>query len=119
MTGAASRTTSPARPEAIRALVEVGEEVKAPLGGSANSRSSAQGLCQHSILPFAFAEAVSDGSFAILLERHDLAIFHEINGWCGRSVFLDQIVNRLENHELKGLVYIGTFGALWFRRTKS
>jgi undecaprenyl-diphosphatase len=49
----------------------------------------------------------------------DLAVFHEINGWCGQSIFLDHIANQLENAQLKGLAFIGTFGALWFRRTST
>ena len=53
------------------------------------------------------------------LSTIDLAIFHAINGWCGQNPVLDRIAGRLEDLQLKGLVFIATFGALWFRRTKT
>jgi undecaprenyl-diphosphatase len=49
----------------------------------------------------------------------DLAVFHFINGFCGQSLTLDHIANRLESMQLKGLAFSGTFGVLWFRRTKT
>ena len=53
------------------------------------------------------------------LSTIDLAIFHAINGWCGQNPVFDRIAGRLEDLQLKGLVFVATFGALWFRRTKT
>src|ERR1700693_6265555 len=58
-------------------------------------------------------------AFISYLSGIDLAVFHSINWWCGQNIFLDHIANRLENAQLKGLAFIGTFGALWFRRTST
>jgi membrane-associated phospholipid phosphatase len=58
-------------------------------------------------------------AFISYLSGIDLAVFHAINGWCGESIFLDHIANRLENAQLKGLAFIATFGALWFRPTST
>lgn len=57
--------------------------------------------------------------FTSYLSRIDLAIFHSINGWCGRNIVLDHIALRFESLELKGLAFISTFAALWFRRTET
>jgi membrane-associated phospholipid phosphatase len=35
------------------------------------------------------------------------------------AVTLDHIANRLDSLQLKGLAFMGTFGALWFQRTKT
>jgi PAP2 superfamily len=55
--------------------------------------------------------------FISYLSRVDLAVFHAINGLCGQNLMLDHVVGRLENSQLKALAFIGTFAALWFRRT--
>lgn len=56
--------------------------------------------------------------FISYLSKIDLAVFGAINGLCGQSVLLDHIAGRLESMQLKGLAFIGTFGALWFQGTK-
>ena len=48
----------------------------------------------------------------------DLTLFHYINSFCGQSLALDHIANRLESGQLKGLLFSATFGALWFHRGK-
>jgi membrane-associated phospholipid phosphatase len=58
-------------------------------------------------------------TFISFLSTIDLAAFHAINGFCGQNLLLDQVINQLESVHLKGLAFIGTFGALWFQRTKS
>jgi membrane-associated phospholipid phosphatase len=58
-------------------------------------------------------------AFISHLSGIDLVVFHAINRFCGQSLFLDQVVSRLESAQLKGLVFIGTFAALWFQRAKT
>jgi undecaprenyl-diphosphatase len=53
------------------------------------------------------------------LSSIDLLLFHAINSLCGQSLMLDHIAGRLEDVRLKTLVFIATFGALWFRHTKT
>jgi undecaprenyl-diphosphatase len=53
------------------------------------------------------------------LQDLDLALFGYVNWFCGRSYLLDHIANRLEDVQLKGLFILGTFGVLWFRRTRT
>jgi membrane-associated phospholipid phosphatase len=55
--------------------------------------------------------------FISYLRDIDLALFHFINGFCGQSLLFDHIADRLENSQLKGLAFTGTFGVLWFQRT--
>ena len=52
------------------------------------------------------------------LQSVNLPLFHAINGFCGWSSFLDRVVAILDYSELKGLVLVGTFGALWFHPGK-
>jgi undecaprenyl-diphosphatase len=63
------------------------------------------------------AEPVFD-AFLLPLRELDVAAFQSINGFCGRSLLLDHIANRLDTVQLKGLVLLCTFGVLWFRRSK-
>jgi hypothetical protein len=56
--------------------------------------------------------------FAYLREV-DLALFHFINGFAGRSLTLDEIANFVDSLQLKSLALMGTFGALWFQRSKT
>jgi hypothetical protein len=56
--------------------------------------------------------------FAYLREV-DLALFHFINGFAGRSLTLDEIANLVDSLQLKSLALMGTFGALWFQRSKT
>src|SRR5665213_929521 len=58
-------------------------------------------------------------TFTSQLNGIDLVLFHTINGWCGRNLLLDHVVNRLESSQLKGLFFVGTFAALWFQRAKA
>jgi undecaprenyl-diphosphatase len=53
------------------------------------------------------------------LSSIDLDVFQALNGWSGRNAFLDYTVTRLDDVRLKSLAFIGTFGALWFQRTKA
>jgi hypothetical protein len=53
------------------------------------------------------------------LTNLDQTLFHYINGFCGQSLALDHIANRLESGQLKGLAFCATFGALWFQRVKN
>ena len=53
------------------------------------------------------------------LSSIDLLLFHAINGLCGQNLMIDHVAGRIENLQLKGLVFIATFGALWFRHTKT
>jgi undecaprenyl-diphosphatase len=48
----------------------------------------------------------------------NLSIFHAINGFCGSSPFLDRLVAFLDFSGLKGLLFVGTFGVLWFQPGK-
>jgi membrane-associated phospholipid phosphatase len=57
--------------------------------------------------------------FICYLSRVDLVIFHAINQLCGQSRFIDLVVSRLESAQLKGLLFIGTFAALWFQRANA
>jgi undecaprenyl-diphosphatase len=57
--------------------------------------------------------------FLFYLSSIDLDAFHAINGWCGQNINLDHVVTRLESVQLKSLAFIGTFGAVWFQRTKT
>ena len=61
------------------------------------------------------------GIFAIIsyLRDIDLALFHFINGVCGRIVVFDQLVGLIESPHLKGLAFISTFGMFWFQRSKT
>jgi hypothetical protein len=52
------------------------------------------------------------------LANLDQILFHYINNFCGQSLALDHIANRLESGQLKGLAFCATFGALWFQRAK-
>ena len=54
-----------------------------------------------------------------LLKSLDLMLFHAINGLCGRSPIFDRIVDHLDDDQLKGVLFAGTFGACWFQRAKS
>jgi undecaprenyl-diphosphatase len=56
--------------------------------------------------------------FLAQLTSIDLAWFHSINGWSGRSPILDRVQSHLEDARLKGILFSATFGALWFQRTK-
>jgi undecaprenyl-diphosphatase len=49
----------------------------------------------------------------------DQTLFHYINSFCGQSLALDHIANRLESSQLKGLAFCATFGALWFQWAKN
>jgi hypothetical protein len=53
------------------------------------------------------------------LTNLDQTLFHYINSFCGQSLALDHIANRLESSQLKGLAFCATFGALWFQRAKN
>ena len=53
------------------------------------------------------------------LNSIDLVVFHVINGFCGQTLVLDHIAGRLDSAQLKGLAFIGTFGALWFQPAKT
>jgi membrane-associated phospholipid phosphatase len=53
------------------------------------------------------------------LRNIDLALFHIVNGFCGRNVLLDQLVYLLESLHLKGLAFMSTFGLFWFQRSKT
>ncbi len=49
----------------------------------------------------------------------DLAIFHAINGYCGRSWMLDHLLGSLQgNNLIGGGLYLATFWALWFDPAK-
>ena len=65
-----------------------------------------------------FFRQLSMNIFLSNLSSIDLTVFHAINGWCGQNIFLDKFMGQLEDLQLKGLAFIGTFGALWFRRSK-
>jgi undecaprenyl-diphosphatase len=58
-------------------------------------------------------------SFVSYLKEIDFVTFHAINSICGQNLIVDRIVGVLEHSELKGLALMGTFGALWFQRTKT
>src|ERR1700730_15195552 len=58
-------------------------------------------------------------SFVSYLKDFDLVAFHAINSFCGQSLTVDRIVSGVESYQLKGLAFMGTFGALWFQRTKN
>jgi undecaprenyl-diphosphatase len=58
-------------------------------------------------------------SLQFYLSGIDLDAFHAINGWSGRNLILDHVVTRLESVQLKSLAFIGTFGAMWFQRSKT
>jgi membrane-associated phospholipid phosphatase len=58
-------------------------------------------------------------SVATFLTDVDQTLFHYINGFCGHSLALDHIANRLESGQLKGLAFSATFDALWFQRVKN
>jgi hypothetical protein len=58
-------------------------------------------------------------TFTSHLRDIDLALFHIINGFCGRNVMFDHIASRLEGGHLKGLAFMSTFGMLWFQRSKT
>jgi undecaprenyl-diphosphatase len=51
------------------------------------------------------------------LQSLDVALFQIINGFAGHSAALDHIADRPDD-KLKGLAFMGTFGALWFQQTK-
>jgi undecaprenyl-diphosphatase len=55
---------------------------------------------------------------ATFLTNVDQTLFHYINSFCGQSLALDHIANRLESSQVKGLAFSATFGALWFQRVK-
>jgi undecaprenyl-diphosphatase len=57
-------------------------------------------------------------AFVSFLNDIDYALFHAINGFCGQSSAVDHIVSGLESYQVKGLAFMGTFGVLWFQRTK-
>lgn len=46
----------------------------------------------------------------------DLSIYRAINGLCGTSPLLDRVVYYIS--PLKGVVFMGIFGLLWFRQDK-
>src|SRR5260221_11306112 len=49
----------------------------------------------------------------------DLAIFHAINGYCGRSWMLDHLLGSLQgNNLIGGGLYPATLSALWFDPAK-
>ena len=49
----------------------------------------------------------------------DLAIFHAINAYCGRSWALDHLLGAFEgNNLIRGGLYLATFWALWFDPAK-
>lgn len=54
--------------------------------------------------------------FVSYLRELDLTIFQSINGFCGQNPRLDRFVIRMDFSTLKGLIFMGTFGALWFQR---
>jgi len=58
-------------------------------------------------------------AFVSYLRDIDLVLFHTINFYCGQSLMVDHIVAGLESFQLKGLALMGTFGVLWFQRTKT
>lgn len=53
------------------------------------------------------------------LSSIDLLLFQAINGLCGQNLMMDYVADRIESLQLKGLVFIATFGALWFRHAKT
>ncbi|HEU5401261.1 MAG TPA: phosphatase PAP2 family protein [Terriglobales bacterium] len=53
------------------------------------------------------------------LSSIDLLLFQAINGLCGQNLMIDYVADRIESLQLKGLVFIATFGALWFRHSKT
>ena len=53
------------------------------------------------------------------LSSIDLLLFHAINGLCGQNFMIDRVAAHFESLQLKGLVFSATFGALWFRQTKT
>lgn len=57
-------------------------------------------------------------AFISYLRNIDLALFHIINGFCGRNVVFDQLVGLIESPPLKGLAFVSTFGMFWFQRSK-
>ncbi len=59
-----------------------------------------------------------DHLFVPYLRELDLSIFHAINGFCGQNPKLDQFLIQLDFSAAKGLAFMGSFGALWFQRTK-
>jgi|SRR5579863_4808598 len=54
-------------------------------------------------------------AFVSYLKDLDLELFQAINAFCGQNLWLDHIANRLDSLQLKGLAFMGTFGALWFQ----
>lgn len=57
------------------------------------------------------------GLFLSHLRELDLSVFQAINGFCGQSPGFDRFIIRMDFSALKGLAFMGTFGALWFQRT--
>ena len=53
--------------------------------------------------------------FVSYVRELDLAILHSINGFCGQNATLDRFAIRVDFSALKGLIFMGTFGALWFQ----
>ena len=49
----------------------------------------------------------------------DLLLFRYINSFCGQNLMVDHIAGLLDSSSLKGLIFLSTFGALWFKHTKT
>jgi membrane-associated phospholipid phosphatase len=54
----------------------------------------------------------------LFLKSFNLSVFHTINEFAGYSSFLDRFAALMDYSGLKGLVLVGTFGALWFQPRK-
>jgi len=53
------------------------------------------------------------------LKNFDLELFQSINGLCGHNLLVDHLVRSFDSVQLKGLVFLSTFGVLWFRPTEA
>jgi len=58
-------------------------------------------------------------AFLAKLVNFDLLLFQYVNGFCGRNLIVDHIAGLLDSSSLKGLIFLSTFGALWFKHTKT
>ena len=56
--------------------------------------------------------------FLSYLREQDISIFQAINGFCGQNPSFDRHILKIDFSALKGLAFMGTFGALWFQRAK-
>jgi undecaprenyl-diphosphatase len=82
-----------------------GQSPVAPAGGTDSATRAFKGIMTNDLFAY--------------LREVDLALFHFINGFAGRSLTLDEIANLVDSLQLKSLALMGTFGALWFQRSKT